>query len=219
MSTSDKPADVAAADSVWSWSLTEFRDRTASDSPTPGGGSAAMVSAAIGMGLVLMALRVTARKAADPESLSPLIAAGDGLLAELSDHADADIAVFDAYMAALRLPRESEDEKSKRRTALADAGAAGTETLLNAAQSTLEALNVAGQAAHLAQDNILSDVAAGAALLNGAVQAVLFTVDINLPGIKDDVLRGDFARSRSHLGDASARGYAALQATLSQRRG
>ncbi|NNG06077.1 MAG: cyclodeaminase/cyclohydrolase family protein, partial [Inquilinus sp.] len=110
--------------SLWDWGLAEFRDRTASDAPIPGGGSAAMVSAAIGLGLVLMALRVTARKASDKTALTPLIDGGDRLLAELSAHADADIAVFDAYMKALKLPRGSEAEKAARRAAIADAAAA-----------------------------------------------------------------------------------------------
>ena len=176
-----------------------------------------MVSAAIGMGLVLMALRVTQRKAAEPEALVPVIAAADGLLHELSAHADSDIAVFDAYMAALRLPKDSDTDKAARRTALAQAGEAGTETLLNAAQSTLEALSIAEQGAHSAQSNIVSDVAAGASLLYGAVIAVLFTVDINLSGIKDKDQRDDYARSRVHLGEAAKRRYEAIQSTLATR--
>ena len=217
MKTDESSGAIVGADSVWSWPLAAFRDRTASDAPTPGGGSAAMVSAAIGMGLVLMALRVTSRKAADPDSIAPLIAAGGTLLAELSGHADADIAVFEAYMAALRLPKASEAEKAARRAALADAAAAGTETLLNAAQSTLEALSIAEQAAHAVQDNILSDVGAGGALLFGAVTAVLFTVDINLPGIKEKERHTDFATSRVHLGDATKRRYDAIQSILAER--
>lgn len=217
MSHDDMPAALGEPDSVWRWSLAQFRDRTASDAPTPGGGSAAMVSATIGIGLVLMALRVTARKAGDPEGLAPVIAAGANLLAELSAHADADIAAFEDYMAVLRLPKETEEEKAARRVALALAGAAGTETLLNAAQSTLEALDLTDQAARLAQANILSDVGAGAALLHGAITAVLFTVDINLPGIKDPELRAEYAGSRAHLGGAAGRRYDAVRQTLAGR--
>lgn len=222
MSTDDRAGGRAGEgqgglDSVWRWSLADFRDRTASDAPTPGGGSAAMVSATIGLGLVLMALRVTARKASDPERLAPVIASADGLLAELSAHADADIAAFEGYMAALRLPKGSDEEKAARRVALARAGEAGTETLLNAAQSTLEALDLADQAARLAQENILSDVGAGAALLHGAIMAVLFTVDINLPAIKDPELSAEYAGSRAHHGEAAARRYDAIRQTLAGR--
>lgn len=204
-------------DSVWNWGLAEFRDRTASDAPTPGGGSAAMVAAAIGMGLVLMALRVTARKAEDPSSLSPLIEAGDRLLGELSGHADADIAVFDAYMAAFKLPRGTEAEKSARRAAIARAAGAATEVPLNAAQSLLEALDVARQAAAVADTGILSDVAAGAALLHGAATAVLYNVDINLKSVKDEAAAADFAASRRHLADAAGARHRSIAALVGDR--
>lgn len=186
-------------DSVWDWGLTEFRDRTAAATPTPGGGSAAMVGAAIGMGLVLMALRVTQAKADRPEALAPLIASGDGLMAELSAHADADIAVFETYMEALRLPKGTEDEKAARRTALAAAGQAATEVPLNAAQSCLEALDVARQAAPLASSTIVSDVAAGALMIHAGLAAMLLTVDINLKSLKDAALRDSYLTSRRHL--------------------
>ena len=186
-------------DSVWTWGLTEFRDRTASDSPTPGGGSAAMVSAAIGVGLVLMALRVSARKADAAPSLGPLVESGDRLLAEVSAHADADIAAFEAYMAALRLPKATDEEKSARRAAMADAAIVATEVPLNAAQSVLEALDLARQSALAASAHIISDVAAGAFLLHGAIAAVLINVDINLSSIKDPAAREDYAGSRAHL--------------------
>ena len=81
--------------SLWHLGLADFRDRTASDQPTPGGGSVAMVSASLGLGLVLMALRVSARRAEDSAALDPLILKADRLLNEISRHADADIDVFE----------------------------------------------------------------------------------------------------------------------------
>ncbi len=213
-------SDDAGDDSVWRWGLAEFRDRTASADPTPGGGSAAMVGAAIGLGLVLMALRVTARrKDADTSALAPLIESGERRLAELSAYADADIAVFDAYMAALRLPRGTEEEKAARRKAMHKAAIAATEMPLNAAQAILEGLDVARQAAGAAHPNILSDVAAGAALLFGALTAVLCSVDINLKSLADDPAAADYARSRAHLQQAAEYRRTAVAATVADRLG
>jgi len=212
--------DEAGGDSVWQWGLAEFRDRTASADATPGGGSAAMVGAAIGLGLVLMALRVTAnRKDADTDALAPLIESGQRRMAELGGYADADIAVFDGYMAALRLPRGTDEEKAARRRAMHQAAVAATEMPLNAAQATLEALDLARQAAGVAHPNILSDVAAGAALLFGALTAVLFNVDINLKSLKDDPAATDYARSRAHLQQAAEYRRAAVAVTVTERLG
>ncbi len=205
---------------LWEWSLTQFRERTASADPTPGGGSAAMVSAAIGLGLVLMALRVTARRSdGDPLALAPLIEAGERRLAELAEHADADIAVFEGYMSALRQPRATEEEKAARRAALDQATQAATEVPLNAAQVTLEALDIARQAAHLAHANIVSDVGAGSALLFGALTAVLYSVDINLKGMTDRDAAADYARSRAHLQQAAEQRRAAIANAVAHRLG
>ncbi|MGK9165575.1 cyclodeaminase/cyclohydrolase family protein [Inquilinus limosus] len=186
-------------DSLWQWPLATFRDALASDSPTPGGGSAAMVSATIGLGLVVMALRVTANKAADRTFLDTLILSGERLIAELSAHAEADVAVFDAYMAALKLPKATEDEKAARRKALREATIAATEIPLNAAQTALEGIDLANQAATLAATQIVSDVGAGAATLRGAVEAVLYAVDVNLRGLDDAARRQVYADSRDRL--------------------
>lgn len=186
-------------DGLWRWPLATFRDTLASDSPTPGGGSAAMVSATLGLGLVVMALRITANKAADRSFLDTLILSGERLIAELSAHAEADIAVFDAYMAALKLPKATEEEKAARREALRQATVAATEVPLNAAQTALEGIDLANQAATLAATQIVSDVGAGAATLRGAVEAVLYAVDVNLRGLDDAAGRQVYADSRDRL--------------------
>jgi methenyltetrahydrofolate cyclohydrolase len=201
--------DPAVEDSVWRWGLAEFRDRLASDAPTPGGGSAAMVAATIGLGLVVMALRVTSRRPEPPADIAALILSGERLMAELGRHADADIAVFEAYMEAVRLPRATEAEKAARRRALQDAAVAATEVPLNAAQTTLEAIDLAQRAAHVAHLQIVSDVGAGAAVLHGALNAVLYAVDINLRTITDEATRSDYRRSQAHLAEtAGARAQA-----------
>lgn len=188
-----------AEDSLWRWPLATFRDTLASDSPTPGGGSAAMVSATLGLGLVVMALRITANKTPDRSFLDTLILSGERLMVELSAHADADIAVFDTYMAALKLPKATEEEKAVRRDALRDATIAATEVPLNAAQTALEGIDLASQAATLAATQIVSDVGAGAAVLRGAVEAVLTAVDVNLRSLDDAARRQVYADSRDHL--------------------
>ena len=204
--------------SIWYWTLADFRDRTASDASTPGGGSVAMVTAANGVGLVLMALRISARRPdADAIALAPLIEAGDRRLEEFAGYADADIAVFQQFMAALKLPRATEEEKARRRKAMREATLAATEVPLNAAQATLEALDLARQAAGVAHTNILSDVAAGGVLLHAALTAVLYNVDINLKSLRGDGHAADYARSRAHLQEAAERRRTAIAATVLER--
>ena len=199
--------------SLWDLGLAEMRRRTASDSPTPGGGSTAMVGAVLGVGLVLMALRVSARKADDPHVLDPLIDSGERLMARMSELADADVAVFEGYMAALRLPKATDEDKAARRAALATAAMDATEVPLTAAQAVVEALDLALRATEAADAHIVSDVGAGGALLAGAGTAVLYNVDVNLGSIKDAAAAADYATSRGHLGSRiENRGIAVAQA-------
>lgn len=202
--------------SIWDWTAAELLQQTASDAPTPGGGAVAAASAALGMGLVLMALRVTARKRQD-DALQPPIDAGQRLLERLSELADADTAVFQSYMDVLKLPRATEDEKTVRRAALQQAARDATEVPLTAAQAMLEALDLAAKASALSDAGIVSDVAAGAALLHGGLTAVLYNVDINLKSLKDAATAGDYARSRDHLRGRAQERYAAIAAACAER--
>src|SRR5690606_5038145 len=211
------PGDVAMTESLWDLALATVRDRAASDAPTPGGGSIAVVSGTLGLALVLMALRVSARRPESGDALAPLIEAGDRLLATLSAQADADILVFEGYMAALKLPRATEEEKAARRAALAQATVEATEMPLNAAQALLEGLDIARQAVPLAHPTIVSDVAAGAALLHGAATAVLYNVDVNLASLKDADQASDYRRSRRHLQRAADDRYAAIREAVAAR--
>lgn len=190
---------MSALESVWTWSVAEFRDHVAGDQPTPGGGAAAMVSASIGMGLVLMALRITARKDDDGERHAPLLERGERLMIELGAHADADVEAFRGYMRALQLPKQTDEQKAARRQALEQAARVATEIPLNAARSCLDGLDLARRAVPLAGAHIVSDVAAGAILMHGALTAVLLNVDINLKSIKDEAARAGYAGDRQRL--------------------
>lgn len=195
------------SDTLWSQSLAAFRDAVASDAPTPGGGSVAMVSASLGLGLVIMALEITHRKqepgpAAD--ETARLLASARGQLTALGRYADEDVAVFNAYMTALRMPKATAEEKIARKKAMQQALEQATRAPLAAARTSAAALEIADEAAGLAGPHVVSDVGAGAALLGGAVTAVLLNVDINLPTLADPALKESFAQERAQLAHRAA---------------
>jgi formiminotetrahydrofolate cyclodeaminase len=194
------------SDTLWSQNLSAFRDAIASTEPTPGGGSVSMVSATFGLGLVIMALEITAKK---PERgaegrLAELLAEGRRLLAELSAHADEDVTVFLAYMAAFKLPKATDPEKAARKQALQEALVKATRAPLTAARSCVAALDLAEKSATASSVRVVSDVGAGAALLGGAVSAELLNVDINVPSVTDAGLKGEFTRDRTELNTQAA---------------
>jgi methenyltetrahydrofolate cyclohydrolase len=179
-------------DSIWDWSLRKARDAAASPSPTPGGGSVALLSGTFGLSLVLMALEI-ARAKAPSAALDAALTQGRELLSALSAHVDADVAVFEQYMAALKLPKASEPERDARAAALQSAISAATRAPLMAAEDCLRALRCAENAARLVRANVVSDLLGGSDILLGALKAALRNVDINLPTLKDEALRAQLS--------------------------
>ena len=158
----------------------ELLERAASGDPTPGGGSVAAIAGALGLGLVCMALEVSARRTDAAPEAGTLLGRARTLLGVLRAHPDADVAAFEGYLAALALPKVDATQKARRREAVRQATHAATAAPLVAARDLLSGLELAEQAARLAHRSIVSDVGAGAHLLSAALQATLLNVDINL---------------------------------------
>jgi formiminotetrahydrofolate cyclodeaminase len=185
------------ADSLWGDTAQGLLERTAGADPTPGGGSVSMLAGSFGVGLVLMALEVTRKRKDAPDGIDALLAEGRPLLEAARRSVDADVEVFDAFMAAMRLAKQTDDEKARRRDAIQAATVKATEVPLEAAGLCQQALGVALRAAGLAHPNILSDVAAGSLLLSAAGRAVLLNVDANLGTLKDAAKQERYSSERA----------------------
>jgi formiminotetrahydrofolate cyclodeaminase len=185
--------------SIWDSTLRDFRDRTASREPVPGGGSVAAVAAAEGLALVLMALEINLRRMESHPETAGLLARGKTLLGILSAAADEDMAAFEKYLLALRLPKNTPEEEVIRNRSLVEASSNAMETPLRTAENFLEALTLAKDAVMAVHSGIASDVGAGAALIHGALTATLYNVDINLKGIKERAHHSEALHTRRDL--------------------
>ncbi|MFJ8893936.1 cyclodeaminase/cyclohydrolase family protein [Leifsonia sp. NPDC102414] len=161
--------------SLWELPASELLSRTASSEPTPGGGSIAAMTGAFGVGLVQMALAVTA----DPEleSLSERLGA---LQERIVPGADADVTDFESLMSAYRLPRSDDADREQRRGAIEAATVTATERPLSLVAALIDALDASREAASAVKPGILSDVVAGRDVIGGAAWAAIRTVDVNL---------------------------------------
>lgn len=184
--------------SLFDLKVAELRDLTASDVPTPGGGSVACVSASLGLALVIMAVEITAKGGADEPTVRWL-ASARRKLDELSSHADRDVRAFEHYMLAYAMPRETEDEKVARKTAMASALVACTECPLVAAEDMVEALSLAKASVPYVRRSVTSDVLAGADLLEGSIAAVLRSVDVNVRSMRDATRASPYEERRREV--------------------
>lgn len=163
------------SESLWELSARELLDRTASSDPTPGGGSIAAVTGALGLGLVIMALEVTADHALDEQ-----LAEARQVLTDVSRGADADVADFGALMAAYGMPKDA----AGRAEAITAATLTATRSPLALVEGCVRGITLADRVEPLVKRDIRSDVIAGRDILRGAVGAALGTVDINLRALE-----------------------------------
>lgn len=164
---------------IWNSTLESFRESVASAEPTPAGVTAAAVSATLGVSLLLKVLAIVARRksfAGDIEKLSPLLQAAKKESVRLTQYADDDIAAYRAYLESRRL--KIEDHKMALHGAI--------ETPLYAAESALSSLDLCADAARLVHGAVLADLATAAILLNGAIRAMLLSVEVNLQQLSDE---------------------------------
>jgi formiminotetrahydrofolate cyclodeaminase len=173
---------------IWDKNLTEFRNAIASAAPTPGGGSVAMVAATFGCGLLIMAAEISlARKNVDPETALKLqgsIKILRGYTDKFSSHADQDVAVYQDYVEASKLPKTTQTEMAERDARLEQALRVAADVPVSAAQDILATLSRARELAPFIHSNVISDIGAGAALLHGALEASFYTLQANIHTMK-----------------------------------
>ena len=98
-----------------------FLDVLGSDAPTPGGGAVAGIAGATGTALIAMVAALTVGKKGFEgldRRMRELIAETDKARAEFLDLADRDAHAFDGVMAAFKMPKETNEQKTARSKAI-----------------------------------------------------------------------------------------------------
>jgi formiminotetrahydrofolate cyclodeaminase len=124
--------------------------------------------------------------------LAPLADRLDGVRAKLLELVDEDTKAFDGVLAARRLPKEIDVEKTARQKAIAEANVLATTVPMQTAFFAHEALKTAPLVLEKGNPNAASDAWAGALASWAAVLAALANVRINLPGVSDPELQRGF---------------------------
>lgn len=168
--------------------IQEFLDELASDSPAPGGGSVAALCAAMGAALVSMVANLTVGKEKYRENWAEMeqtLARSELLRARFICLMNDDTESFNGFMAAMRMPKDTDEEKAARRAAMENASRAATEVPLATLECCVELAEMANDAMRLGNPNTASDAGSAALLALAAGKAAAYNVRINLPGIKD----------------------------------
>ncbi len=180
----------------------DFLDELGSESPAPGGGAAAAMTAALGAGLLEMASRLNAKriekKSGSPDPGAPArIGEAEKIRHRLLELASLDAAAF---------------EEIARRSAESREGAPYREALKNGASVPLEICGLAARALELCADErprtgkwLVSDVLEAAILFDAALRSARLNVEVNLKELDDEL----FVREATSRLDAFQKSAAA----------
>jgi glutamate formiminotransferase/formiminotetrahydrofolate cyclodeaminase len=176
------PAPLAAM------TLAAFADELSSDSPAPGGGSVAAYAGALGAGLAAMVANLSHPKKGFEgrlEALERIAVRGQELKARLLEAVDADTAAFDRYLSALRMPRESAEEKAARDAALVEGTIATIEVPMRTLEACPEIIELCREAGRIGLPASFSDAGTGSELARAGAAGAYQNVCVNLPGLAD----------------------------------
>ncbi len=171
------------------YKVTEFVQLLASEAPAPGGGSAAALAGATGASLAAMVAALTLGKEKYREYEAQTVALqnkGNELQTRFLELIDADTAAFNDVSAAYKLPKQTEDEKEKRREAIEQSLKKATQTPFDMMKTALECLQVVVSAVGKTNASAASDLGVAAYSLRAATEGAWLNVLINLGGIKDE---------------------------------
>jgi glutamate formiminotransferase/formiminotetrahydrofolate cyclodeaminase len=173
-------------------SVSRFLDELGSDSPAPGGGSAAALSGALAAALASMVAALGWSKKGMEGERPALRALGEhsqALKAWFLAAVDRDAAAFDDVLAAMRLPKKTPEERAAREAAVQRATLAAAAVPQEVLEHAVAALELALAAAERGLPASVSDAGVAGACARAAAEGAALNVRINAGTITDAAAR------------------------------
>lgn len=168
--------------------VTEFLDELASGAPAPGGGSVAALSGALGAALVSMVCNLTVgrKKYADVEpEVKKVLGQAEALRGDLTGFLDEDVAVFNVVAAAMKMPRDTAEQKAARQEALQAALKNATAVPMKVARACAAVIDLCEPMANMGNANAVSDAGVAVLVAEAGLRSAALNVLINLGWIED----------------------------------
>jgi glutamate formiminotransferase/formiminotetrahydrofolate cyclodeaminase len=197
--------------------LREFADELSMDCPTPGGGSAAALCAALSASLSAMVANLTVGKKgyeSAEEEMRNLAVKAQKLKDELLRVVDEDARAFNKVMEASRLPRATEEQAREREAALEKASKGATLVPLGVLEKCVDLLESARLAAEKGNKNSLSDAGVAGLAAEAAAGGAHYNVRINLINIRDDIFKDEVRKKAFETAGRVAQLAAAVKALV-----
>jgi glutamate formiminotransferase/formiminotetrahydrofolate cyclodeaminase len=167
----------------------DFVDEVSRDTPAPGGGSVAALAGALGSALAAMVANLSVPKGEFDEhyeTLRSIAERGQELKDALIRGVDEDTRAFDSVIAAMRMAKDTEEERETRAEAMREGYKAATRVPLVNVELCVDALRLCAEIAPLSDPQMVSDVGTAALLADAGARSAAYNVRINLPETGDE---------------------------------
>ena len=167
----------------------DFVAATASKEPTPGGGAIAALTGATGAALAEMVANLTFGKKGYEEvqsEMEELQTKAEAIRNRMLELSQADADVFNIFMNALGLPKNTDEEKIARTAAIQQAYKDAAMVPFKIGELAYQIFELAELASRKGNQNLITDGIIAAINARAAVKAAFLNVRINLSGIKDE---------------------------------
>ncbi|MBP6455791.1 MAG: glutamate formimidoyltransferase [Chitinophagaceae bacterium] len=168
--------------------LISFANKTASESPAPGGGSVSAYIGALGASLGTMVANLSSHKKGWDENwemFSNWAVQGEKIKNDLMFLVDEDTHSFNKIMEAFGLPKNTDEEKKNRQDAIEKATLYATEIPLKSLKTSFAAFDLIAEMVKKGNPNSVTDAGVGALCLRSAVYGCYLNVKVNASGLKD----------------------------------
>jgi formiminotetrahydrofolate cyclodeaminase len=165
--------------------ITAFLDSLADRTPAPGGGATAALHLGQAAALVSMVARYSTgpRFAEHAEVIDRLCSSADEIREQALHFAEADMAAFSSVIDAYRLPKATESEAAERDRVIAAALTDAARVPVDVLASARAVIDLADELLPVANQTVISDVAAAAEAARAAATTARVNIEVNLPGI------------------------------------
>ncbi|MCK5410880.1 MAG: glutamate formimidoyltransferase [Gemmatimonadetes bacterium] len=195
----------------------DFVDEVSRDTPAPGGGSVAALAGALGGALTSMVANLSAPKGGFEdrfEALCSIAERGQEVKDALVRGVDDDTRAFDSVIEAMRMPKDTEEEREVRAEALREGYKEATRVPLATVELCRDVLKLCGEMAPLADSQMISDVGAASLLAHAGARAAAYNVRINLPHTRDEGFSAEMRGAVEKLLTESVRLAEAVEAEV-----
>lgn len=172
--------------------LEDYINRVDSPSPAPGGGSVMGVIGSLACALAGMVGHLTINKnkfkelsEEEKNNFNKAIEKIKEIKIKLMETVDKDAESFNIFMDAMKLPKNTEEEKLIRKEAISEAAIKSTQTPFDILKYSYELISLFDIILKYGNSGVITDIASAYILIYGASKGSVLNININMPLIED----------------------------------